>query len=143
MPQQGPHALTFGVQFNFRNDQPGIVSKELVHFPDGSINRHGATNLFDDGLLAEFQQVVAIRGRDLVLELGACGARRQTLDREEGSSVGGAYPNGTLLVAAQISLVDASAAGFAPGAFVDEELALDLDAHVAESLLVTPQLQSL
>src|SRR4051794_21536968 len=85
--------LTLRGQLDFRDDEPRVVTEELVYLPPETVMHGHMAMLLDDRTVAESQHLLRIRNRNLVLEFRARDALRNALDGQKRLIPGDTHPD--------------------------------------------------
>ena len=122
--------LAFRPQFDLCDYKTCVLASELVYLPGAGAVRNDPTNLFDERTLAQFEEGMAIREENLILELRSRVAFCSTLDGEECLLTSDPNSHGSIFVSIQIALTEEQTCTLPPSAAYNQELAFDLDAHL-------------
>src|SRR5665811_1290267 len=104
---------------------------EVVHFPEMPAKRDRESSLEDQWTLAKVvEHLICVLARDLVLELGAHRANRDTLDGQETALADRTHSHGSLFHRRQVTLSVVDPVGqFTPLVAGDQKLTFDLYTH--------------
>src|SRR4051794_7723779 len=65
------HRPAWMLQFDFRQDQTGVLPSKLVHLPEETVMDYLETRLLDQGMAAELEHLLCLLDGYLILELGS------------------------------------------------------------------------